>query len=260
MTDGPALLRFDGARFDYDPYPVAWWSPVFDETIYRELVTRWPAKDLFEFMPKLGNKYSLSEVNRPDHYHRFIRETPCWRRVHECVKDPAFIRDTLAMLAAGGVDLGLARERVDGLHELMPPWRRAGLRLGRLLGRRRRRLRTRFEFSMMSADGGHIVSHTDHPTKRVTLVMSMCAPGEWNPGWGGGTAIQKPRDARDSYNEMNRQLPFEKCDVLREYPFEPNQAVVFIKTFNSLHAVYPMKGPAHALRRTLTVNIESLES
>ena len=36
---------------------------------------------------------------------------------------------------------------------------------------------------------------------------------------------------------------------------EPNQAVLFVKTFNSLHCVRPMTGPAEAMRRTLTVNL-----
>lgn len=255
----PALLRLAGARFDYEPYPVLYSRPVFPEADYGELAAAWPRQNLFAFMPKLGSKYSLSEVNEPDNYVRFIRSTPCWRRLYEWVKDPAFVRDTLGVLAAGGVDLGLARARVDTLHDLLPRWRRAALGLARAAGRRRRRLRTRFEFSMMSAAGGHIMPHTDHPTKLVTIVLAMNAAGEWDPAWGGGTAIQKPRDPRESYNQLNRQVPFEACEVLREYPFEPNQAVVFVKTFNSLHAVYPMRGPALAMRKTLTINIEALE-
>lgn len=253
------LLQFAGTRFDYDPYPVVYCAPVFNEAVYRELLASWPAQELFEFMPGLGSKYSLSEVNRPDNYHRFIRETPCWRRVYDEVKAPAFICETLLMLDGGGVDLGLSGERVDNLHGLTPMWERLATHVRRALGRPRRRLRTRFEFSMMSAAGGHIVPHTDHPSKRVTLVLSMSVPGEWDPAWGGGTAIQKPKNMRDNYNQTNRQVPFENCEVLREYPFDPNQAVVFIKTFNSLHAVYPMKGPALAMRRTLTINIELLD-
>ena len=44
--------------------------------------------------------------------------------------------------------------------------------------------------------------------------------------------------------------------MLRTVPFLPNQAMLFIKTFNSLHGVQPMKGPETRLRRTLTLNIE----
>jgi hypothetical protein len=45
--------------------------------------------------------------------------------------------------------------------------------------------------------------------------------------------------------------------VLDTYPFTPNQAVVFVKTFNSWHSVRPMQGiGSPAMRKTLTINIE----
>ena len=46
----------------------------------------------------------------------------------------------------------------------------------------------------------------------------------------------------------------EQIDV---FEFEPNQCVVFVKTFNSWHCVRPMQGNgSQAMRRTLTINIE----
>jgi hypothetical protein len=45
-------------------------------------------------------------------------------------------------------------------------------------------------------------------------------------------------------------------EVIDTYEFTPNQAVIFIKTFNSWHSVRPMTGvDSDALRRTLTINI-----
>jgi hypothetical protein len=47
-------------------------------------------------------------------------------------------------------------------------------------------------------------------------------------------------------------------EVLDTFPFTPNQAVVFIKTFNSWHSVRPMVGAdSTAMRKTLTINIEA---
>jgi hypothetical protein len=47
-------------------------------------------------------------------------------------------------------------------------------------------------------------------------------------------------------------------EVLETFPFEPNQAVVFVKTFNSWHSVRPMTGRGSpAMRKTLTINIEA---
>ncbi len=117
-------------------------------------------------------------------------------------------------------------------------------------------LSSRFEFSMLPADGGNIKPHTDAPQKLITLVFSMVLPGEWNPTWGGGTDMDLPRDERRTYNQTNEWLEFDDVAQWKTFSFEPNQCVAFVKTFNSLHCVPPMTGPEGAMRRTLTLNIE----
>ena len=68
------------------------------------------------------------------------------------------------------------------------------------------------------------------------------------------TATRSPRHA---YNWKNQSLEFEDVEVVGSYPFLPNQCVLFVKTFNSLHSVPPMVASgSQALRRTLTINLE----
>ena len=56
---------------------------------------------------------------------------------------------------------------------------------------------------------------------------------------------------------MNGKAEFEDMEKLAVYEFEPNQCVLFVKTFNSWHCVRPMQGNgANAMRRSLTINIE----
>jgi hypothetical protein len=86
----------------------------------------------------------------------------------------------------------------------------------------------------------------------------MIREGEWDPAFGGGTDVNRPKDPRLYYNELNRQAEFDEMEVLETFPFEPNQAVVFVKTFNSWHSVRPMTGRGSpAMRKTLTINIEA---
>jgi hypothetical protein len=127
----------------------------------------------------------------------------------------------------------------------------------RMSGRKSSNLKARFEFSMMSAAGGHIHPHTDSPQKHITLVVSMVRPGEWDQAWGGGTDRMRPLDPSNNFNFLNRYLEFDQVETIGTMPYEPNQCVIFIKTFNSLHAVKPMSGPKAVMRRTLTINIES---
>ena len=246
------MLDFAGASFEYEPYPVGLIKPVFDAGVYARLAASYPARELFEFKPMLGNKYSLSEVNHSAQYRRFIDGTRDWKRFHDYIKGDEFIGRVLRFLALHHIDLGLQRYRVVS--------GRPALGRSSLLSRLQRKLElsARFEFSMMSADGGHILPHTDSPQKLVTLVFSMMAEGEWNPAWGGGTDIVLPRDRTLVYNHVNRSLPFSDVDILRTCDFMPNQCVIFVKTFNSWHSVAPMSGdPDSALRKTLTINIEA---
>ncbi len=242
------MLNFDRTELTYDPYPIAYSAAVLDPATYAELSASWPDTALFLHRPDLGNKYALSKLNNADNYRTFIAGHPSWQRFLAGVESPAFIEGVIAMLKRRHVDLGLAVGR-PGLKDLAR-W----LLRGRLSGPTP--LSARFEFSMMPAAGGSILPHTDAPNKLITLVLSMNRPGEWRPEWGGGTSTLKPRDPRDTYNQLNRWLTFDAVDTLHTFAFEPNQCVTFVKTFNSLHCVHPMTGPEGALRKTLTINIE----
>ncbi len=246
------MILLGDAIFDYEPYPSGVVRPVFEAGLYERLVASYPDKSLFEFKPALGNKYSLSEVNHPAEYERFLRDSPDWGRFHAYIKGEAFVPQVLDFLKARHIDLGLHRYKVVS----RAPAARRSSALSRL--QRRTELSARFEFSMMGADGGHILPHTDTPQKLITLVFSMVRAGEWNPNWGGGTDIVLPKDRTRIYNHLNKYLGFADVEVLKTWEFTPNQCVVFVKTYNSWHSVAPMTGAGSGgLRRTLTVNIEA---
>jgi hypothetical protein len=246
------MMTLAGARFRYEPFPVGLARNVFAEAVYEELLSTFPDIGLFRHMQYHGSKYSLSELNNPENYYRFLEGNARWRALFAHVKSAAFIDETLKLLRASKIDLGLEAQAAPGRRGVRRRIAEALLGAGRGSP-----LSARFEFSMMPAQGGHIIPHTDSPQKLVTLVISMLRRGEWQPEWGGGTDMLRPRDPSDNFNYLNRQLPFEDVVLVDSFAFEPNQCVIFIKTFNSLHAVRAMRGPAHALRRTLTINIEA---
>jgi len=90
----------------------------------------------------------------------------------------------------------------------------------------------------------------------ISLVISMMKPGEWDPAWGGGTAVCKPLDMRKSFNYLNQYMPFEDVEVVETYPFLPNGCVLFVKTFNSWHTVMPYQAPPEMVRKSIVVNID----
>lgn len=274
MASGcPGMLSFRDLTFDYEPFPIGLCRPAFEADAYRSLVDAFPPLDLFGAKEDLGHKYSLSEVNHPAAYHDYVRTSAPWREFHRYVKSEDFIRQVVGALAERGIALGLERARIrrlnrfEGAGRFLASWPHAARSAAESVGMALARLRSgravlgaRFEFSVLPGDGGHILPHTDAPQKLITLVVSMLAPDEWRAEWGGGTEVLRPRDPEVAFNKMNRYLAFDDVETIRSLPFEPNQCVVFVKTFNSLHAVSPMRGGSGVLRRTLTINIERLDT
>jgi hypothetical protein len=247
------VFTLDKAMFAYEPYPVSYCADVFSADDYLALAKSYPAVELFQHKPELGDKYSLSERNNGDKYSAFLRSEPIWAKLHAFVKSERFIRDTFAYLKSRNIDLGLDRFRFTA----KPRAKKSGL-VSRILGYPE--LGARFEFSAMGGNGGHILPHTDSPNKLVTFVLSMNVPGEWDEAWGGGTQICMPKDHSRIFNHVNRYMGFDDVDVSTSYDFLPNQCILFIKTYNSWHQVSPIVTPPGApLRKTLTINIERMK-
>lgn len=222
--EGPRL-SFDRLRVRRDPYPIGVASDVLDPAIYAELARTFPPVSLFRAFGGGNKKWSLSSVNHPDQYAAFLASCPPWLAFARCVKAPAFIEQIRGVLKAQGLDV--------------------------LSGK----LKTRFEFSLLPADGGCLRPHTDIPTKLVTLVITMLPQAtDWPAAFGGGTDVLVPKGGAvlDDYKEG-----FEAFDVVETFAYVPNQCVVFVKTADSWHGVAPMTGHgSDLLRRTITINIE----
>lgn len=252
-------MYFDYGHIDfrYTPFPIALAKPVMADDLYSQFVTDFPPVELFESFEELGKKgrkYILSEKENKQAYLEFVRSKPLWRDFHSWIKSDDFVGGVLDMLRQHNIDLGYR------CSPLATRWRR---QLKDAIRRRRTRrdvpLKARFDFSALPADGGHLVPHTDAPTKIVTMVLSIVGEQEWDPSFGGGTDVNWPRNERDTFNYVNRLASFDDVEVLHSYPFTPNQAVIFVKTFNSWHSVSPMTGTdSKTLRKTLTINIEAL--
>jgi hypothetical protein len=249
------LFTYDHLRFMYEPFPIGLAKPIMEPAVYKELVANFPPLEKFEnydAMGKPGKKYTLSEKENHRAYRAFIDSVPIWRDFYRWIKSDDFVFGIMDMLRSHDIDLG---------YDVISPRRRLWKMLKGYVGGRSTyelgRLRARFEFSALPVDGGHVIPHTDTPTKIVTLVVSMLREGEWQTSFGGGTDVNRPKTDRLRYNQMNRLAGFDDMEVLHTFDYTPNQAVIFVKTYNSWHSVRPMTGSGHRdLRKTLTIVIE----
>lgn len=244
-------FNYDNAQFDYEPYPICYIPNFMDPALYKALQETYPSVELFKFKKFLGDKYSLAEKNNKQFYYDFLKKNEAWREFYHTVKSKAFVDNVFTFLRGHTIDLGVRRfiyTTQMGKKRKGPIWRIANKQM----------LRSRFEFSIMRANGGHILPHSDAPNKLVTLVLSFIKKDEWKDEWGGGTDVVLPKDRTKIYNHLNGQLPFDQVERVKTFPFEENQAVLFIKTYNSWHSVSPMTGPESGLRKTVTINIENI--
>lgn len=247
------MLSLETLELEYEPFPIGLARAVIAPDVYAEMVRTFPDVADFRFRESKGNKFALSQQHHRMAYYRHIRQHAVWREFYDYIKSRQFIDSTLAKLQDRSIDLGVARKSVG---ERMKA-RFRSLKKGAPMPHFPH-LSARFEFSAMPVMGGSIRPHTDNPNKTVVLVLAILEEGEWNPEYGGGTAIVRPKDRTKIYNVMNHYLDFGEVDVMQTFPFQPNQCVVFVQTFNSWHAVCPMTGDDPGkLRRTLTINIEN---
>lgn len=244
------FYRAENLALRYRPFPIGRMEPAVDDDAYAEMLAAWPALELFEHQPANGHKYTLGRTCHGPQYRRFVRETPIWSRFDAWIHSDDFVTTVMESLAERHVDLGhrprtraqRALKNLKALARGRPPNRGA-------------KLETAWEFQMIPADGGYLIPHTDAPSKIVTMTLSICAPGEWDTSWGGGIDIGAAREDRHAFNQLNRQADFDELEWVDTFEFTPNSGVVFVKTFNSWHAVRPIRGPEGVMRRNLVINI-----
>lgn len=245
-------FNYEHLEFHYEPFPIGLAKPLIEPGLYKEFLANYPPIERFKYMEKLGHKYSLSEHFDPRAFKAYLRSNPLWNDFNRWIKSRDFVSGVLNALAERSLDTGL-----DPKMTVLKQFRKRLTHSGRL-NLSAARLISRFEFSMLPADGGNIMPHTDSPSKVITLVVSMVEEGEWDPAFGGGTDLNQAKDVRHNFNQTNEQGRFEDMDVIDTFEFTPNQAVIFVRTFNSWHSVRPMTGTGStAMRKTLTINIEA---
>ncbi|MBP9034923.1 MAG: hypothetical protein KBG29_13565, partial [Pseudomonadales bacterium] len=108
----------DNLKFRYEPFPIGQMVPMVDASAYAEMLANWPKKELFEYVPRLGNKYSLSEKCHPEQFAAVIRDTPIWSRFDAWIRSEAFVAEVMQTLAAHHIDLGY-REGVTKARQTM---------------------------------------------------------------------------------------------------------------------------------------------
>ena len=225
------MFNLENVSIRHEPFTVFYLRDLIWPPFYRELADTFPSLSLFRYRETLGNKYLFTE-SEGQSYYDFIKSSTPWWKFYTEVKSLSFKEQVRHFLRSHNIDLGID----DG------EWAD--------------NFRFEFEFSALPTDGGSQRPHTDSPRKVVTLVLSLMKDGEWNPAWGGGTAICRPRDEALYFNYANRYLDFNDVEIIDAFPFVPNACVLFVKTAVSWHCVTPINLPRNSpLRKTVAISL-----
>ena len=247
------------AIFDYKPYPIGIASPVFEDSVYKTLCKEFPPIELFRDVGNYGEdgkKYGLSRSYNPKKFHEFLSKNKIWEEIDEFISSKTFVASVLEALNEKSLKLGLEKYQVGEVSKAKMLW----LSFKSLIKFKPflvpKIIKTRWEFSMLPGIGGASPPHTDHPSKVVTLVLPIFMPDEWNESYGGGTAVVIPKDERKIFNQINEPLEIKDVDIIKVFKFSPNQCLIFIRTYNSWHAVLPTTAPNKNIwRKSININL-----
>lgn len=224
------MFKLDNVTVRTEPFTAFYIRELLPPDFYEQLADSFPPLSLFSFRANLGNKYLLTE-SEGHAYFEFVESSSPWRKFYEEIKSDDFKQQVLGFLNSNGIDSVANDLLVNDLT-------------------------ARFEFSALPTNGGSQRPHTDNPEKLVTLVVSLMKAGEWDPRWGGGTSICRPKDETLYFNYANDYLDFADVEIVDAFPFEPNAGVVFVKTPVSWHCVAPLNvAAASPLRKTVAISL-----
>lgn len=224
------MFNWDNVSIRHQPYTVFYIRDLVHPEFYSSLAETFPLLSRFRYRETLGNKYLLTELEGQPYYD-FVDAHPQWRKFYNEIKSISF-REQVLSFVRSHMSGSLTDDRVADSFT------------------------SRFEFSALPTNGGSQRPHTDSPRKVVTLVLSLMKEGEWNPNWGGGTSICRPKDETLHSNYSNQYLDFDDVEVIDTFPFIPNGCVMFVKTDVSWHCVTPINLPdSNAMRKTVAISL-----
>jgi hypothetical protein len=91
----------------YKPYPLLVFNNVLDLNFYNNLLTEFPEENKFKFLPKLGNKFSLSTKNNEQIFNKHLKNSEIWSEFYKYIISKSFQQQILALLQSYGFTLAL---------------------------------------------------------------------------------------------------------------------------------------------------------
>ena len=228
------MINFDKSNFFYDPFPHCVIKNFLESSFYNEICKEYPNQELLKKMKdkKLNDnkfeKFNLSNNGSNNKsFYQFINSTKAIKIFYEFINSDNFLISLDKFLSNNYIDLRLGQDKSSKIKKIIKS----------IL----KKTRIDFEFSSIPIKDGYILPHTDGGNKLIGFVIPIIDDDKILDIKNIGTKILKAKSNKFKFNLFNKTVPFDETELIRELPFEKNQMSLHIKTFNSLHAVGPIK-------------------
>jgi hypothetical protein len=252
------MINLKNITFDYEPFPHGICKNIIDEDIYQKLVDEFPK---IEFLKKTSdknninkfNKYSLSSNLEKKEFFSVLNGRDILKKFINYLLSREFKKYLIEILYNNNINFGIKVEELNFkkrfknfLYNISPNF----------LVKQEQEFEINVEFSSIPFKNGMIKPHTDSQYKFASIVIPI-VDKNWVDNFNGGTNFLKPKNNEKTFNYLNNTLEFNETELIKIIPFERNQFLIFLKTFNSLHSVGPMTGyDENKFRNSLTLTLE----
>ena len=228
------MINFDKSNFFYDPFPHCVIKDFLEGSFYNEICKEYPDHEFLIKMKdkKFGDnkfeKFNLSNNSSNNKsFYQFINSTKAIKLFYEFINSDNFLISLDEFLTKNYIDLRLSKNNSSNIKKIIK----------NILNKKK----IDFEFSSIPIKNGYILPHTDGRNKLIGFVIPIIDNDKILNIKNIGTKILKAKSNEFKFNLFNKTVPFDETELIRELPFEKNQMSLHIKTFNSLHAVGPIK-------------------
>ena len=228
------MINFNKSIFFYDPFPHCVIKDFLESSFYKEICEEYPDHDFLKKMEdkKLNdNKFEKFILNNngsgSNLFFKFLNSTKATKKFYEYINSDKFLTMLNIFLNKNNIDLRI-NIRKDS-------------KIKSIIKNIFKKTRVDFEFSSIPVNNGFILPHTDGGNKLIGFVIPIIDDDKILKVKNIGTKILKAKSDKFKFNLFNKTVPFDETELIRELPFEKNQMSFHIKTFNSLHAVGPLK-------------------
>ena len=237
------MINLENSQFFYDPYPHVLVKNIFEEKIYEDLKKEFPnpETDIFhssDYSKKRAvDKFKKFQIDNffSKNFNNVIKNKKTSKLIYNFFKSEKFIYIIDKFLIDNHIKINLVKKKT---------WKNFF----------KKDFKVYFEFSSIPCDGGFIAPHTDSPNKIITCVMPIIDRLEISNLKGIGTSMLESTNDKYKYNFLNQSVPLSETKEIRYIDFSPNQMLLFIKTYNSLHSV----GPIESTNSTKTLHRKSI--